>query len=96
MRELRVSPSALQELKEAIDWYASRSHLAATRFAQAVDTALTQIESSPERFPTLNEKYRYVQLERFPYFVAYRIVGNIVTVGSIRHASRGEAEFSPG
>lgn len=95
MNELRVAPAALQELKEAIDWYAARSRRAAQRFAQAIDSSLNQIESSPDRFPRLNEKYRYVQLQRFPYFIAYRINGNVVTVGSIRHTSRGDAEFAP-
>ena len=66
-----------------------------SQFAYPIDSALTQIESTPERFPRLNERYRYVQLQRFPYFVAYRIEGNVVTVGSIRHASRGDVEFSP-
>lgn len=95
MNELRVAPAALQELKEAIDWYGARSRRAAQQFAQAIDSALTQIESTPERFPRLNERYRYVQLQRFPYFVAYRIDGNVVTVGSIRHTSRGDVEFAP-
>lgn len=95
MYELRVAPIALQELKDAIDWYASRSPLAAKRFAQAIDVAMVDIEKSPLRFPSLNNRYRYVQLQRFPYFIAYRVIGNIVTIGSIRHSSRGDAEFSP-
>jgi len=95
MNELCVAPAALQELKEAIDWYATRSPRAAQRFAQAIDSALDQIEFSPERFPRLNDRYRYMQLQRFPYFIAYCINGNVVTVGSIRHTSRGDAEFAP-
>ena len=95
MIELRVAPAALQELKDAIDWYAIRSLRAAQQFARAIDDAFSQIESSPHLFPRLNERYRYVQLQRFPYFLAYRIDGNVVTVGSIRHASRGDGEFAP-
>jgi toxin ParE1/3/4 len=95
MNEFRVAPAALQELNEAIDWYGARSQRAAQRFAQAIDSALTQIESTPLRFPQLNEQYRYVQLRQFPYFIAYRVDGNVITVGSIRHTSRGTAEFAP-
>ncbi|MBL9163522.1 MAG: type II toxin-antitoxin system RelE/ParE family toxin [Planctomycetaceae bacterium] len=47
MNELRVAPAALQELKDVIDWYATRSRRAAQQFAQAIDSALTQIESTP-------------------------------------------------
>ena len=62
MYELRVAPIALQELKDAIDWYAARSPLAAKRFAQAIDEAMAEVETTPLRFPALNDRYRYVQL----------------------------------
>lgn len=95
MHKLRVLPKALEELKEAIDWYGIRNVKAAQRFAQAIDDAFAAIELNPQRFPRLNERYRYVQLQRFPYFIAYLVDDQVVTIGSVRHTSRGDAEFAP-
>ena len=71
MADLRMSPTALKELKEAINWYSRRSSQAESSFARAVDAAMNAIEANPLQFASLNSRYRYVRVQGFPYYLAY-------------------------
>jgi plasmid stabilization system protein ParE len=88
MDRLRLSATALKELKDAIDWYAARSAAAAARFAKTVDAAMDAIQAAPQTFPQLNDRYRYVQLRPFPYVMAFSIQSDVVTVHRVRHAAQ--------
>lgn len=92
MDKLRLSPIALDELKEAIDWYVARSPAAADRFAETVDAAMDAILAAPLSFPQLNERYRYVQLRPFPYIIAFGVRGDVINVVRIRHTSQRDFE----
>lgn len=71
MAELRMSPTALRELEEALQWYSKRSALAASRFASAVDATLDVVEAKPLRYAALNGNYRHARVKGFPYYLAY-------------------------
>lgn len=93
MAELRVSAPALDELEQALAWYAARNPNAASRFAQAAEAAFDAIEAHPERPPLQRGKYRCVLLDRFPYIVVYRWSGNVALVVAVRHTSRDNADL---
>jgi plasmid stabilization system protein ParE len=92
MAELRMTRAALQEIKEAIEWYSLRSETATARFAGAVDEALDLIEANPTRFPFLKDNYRYLQVVGFPYILTFVEAQDIVWIMRFRHTSRGDRE----
>jgi plasmid stabilization system protein ParE len=93
MAELRMTPRALDELVTALNWYADRSAEAESNFALAIDNALDALQSDPGRFPKLNDRYRYVRISRFPYYIAFQIIGDHVALASFRHTSQSDPEF---
>jgi toxin ParE1/3/4 len=88
MDKLRMAPKAFEDLQDAVRWYEKRSRGAADRFCRAIDAALDAIVETPRLFAKWDDDYRYVLLQRFPYYVIYRLDGDIVTVTAIRHTSR--------
>lgn len=94
MADYRFLPIALEELDHALNWYKARSPAAARRFAEHVESALSAIEKSPHRFAKWDDVHRYVWLNRFPYFIAYRVVGETPLIVAIRHTSQGDTSLA--
>lgn len=93
MPKLRVLSVAELDLADAIDWYLERSVTAADRFLAEVNDALASIEKEPERFPQWDAVHRYRLLNRFPYYVAYRIETDSVVVVAVRHSARDSTDW---
>jgi plasmid stabilization system protein ParE len=88
MDKIRILPSATEDLEAALAWYDQRSISTANRFAGEVDKAIKSIAAHPTRYPLLDDKHRYVRLNRFPYYVAYRLLTDRIQIVGIRHTSR--------
>lgn len=86
--EIAFHPAALQEARAAVDWYSSRSRLAAVAFVLELDVALAGIAEAPERWPTVSGGCRRYVLHRFPFLVIYREHRAIVEVVAVAHARR--------
>lgn len=93
MNKLRMAAKAFTDLKEAVDWYEARNLEAADRFCRAIDLALDDIVANPRLFARWDDDFRYVRLQRFPYYIIYRLDDNTVTVSAIRHTSRDNLPF---
>ena len=48
---VRLHPDAIAEAKAAYEWYAERNRSAANAFISELDDAISQIHTSPERWP---------------------------------------------
>jgi toxin ParE1/3/4 len=69
---LEIHPSALEELKLALNWYLERNETAAARFAAEVDRAMELLMAAPDRWPTGEHGSRKFVLRRFPFAIFYR------------------------
>jgi plasmid stabilization system protein ParE len=81
-------PGARRDFDESFDWYAARSTLAAIRFTNALDAALSIVATNPERFAAVDSLHRACPVRRFPFRIVYRVVENRVLVVAIAHAKR--------
>lgn len=63
---------ALEELRNARDWYDARSADVGRRFRQAVGRAVDRIAADWEALPVVLGHYRYCRLVRFPYIIVAR------------------------
>jgi toxin ParE2 len=93
MSKLRVLSPAEFDLAEAIDWYLERSVSAADRFLAEVNAAFSAIEQEPERFPQWDSSHRYRLLNRFPYYIAYRVEAEDVLIVAVRHTARESTDW---
>lgn len=89
MAEVRIGEEAEAEFIEALAWYHARSARAAENFDKAFAEALERIGQSPDQFPSCDEEgYRFAMLDRYPYSLIYRAIGETVQVVAVTHARR--------
>lgn len=86
--KLKFDGEATAELEEGIDWYAVRSPDAERAFAAAIDHSLASLLAAPQRFAEVAPGFRAVRVEKFPYQLIYRVVGEIVIVVAVAHLKR--------
>jgi plasmid stabilization system protein ParE len=86
--KLRFHDEATAELEEALDWYAVRSPNAERAFAAAIDDSLANLLAAPQRFAEVAPGFRAVRVEKFPYQLIYRVIGEIVIVVAAAHLKR--------
>ena len=91
MPPVDLLPGARRDFDESFDWYAKRSAVAASRFANAVDAAMASIVSRPRQFGQVDDNHWQCPLKRFPFRIVYRVVGEGILVVAIAHASRCRA-----
>jgi plasmid stabilization system protein ParE len=93
MTNVDVLPIAQLEFREGFRWYRERSGRAARRFALEVKAAIAAIRQDPERFPRWDDLYRFVILDKYPYYIAYQVTADGVVIVAIRHASRDQGAW---
>jgi plasmid stabilization system protein ParE len=85
---IEYHPAARLEAFDAFNWYLERSHLAAERFQEQLETAQRAIQDDPETWPVYLGNTRHYRLKRYPYIVVYRIRKDLVEVLAVAHARR--------
>ena len=87
---VRISfhPDATAELAASADWYAQRSPSAARDFCVALDIALSNIESDPERFVRIDARRRSCSVHKFPFQIVFRHDEDRVNIVAVAHAKR--------
>jgi plasmid stabilization system protein ParE len=83
-----VRPEAEQDLSDGRDWYERQREGLGGEFLTAVDEVFDHIRESPELHAAEYKRVRRTALNRFPYIVYYRLVGEVVEVIAVQHAGR--------
>lgn len=71
---IKLSPSAIEDLKEAIGWYDSRlvSGLA-QKFIEQLDATLNQLSIVPGKGSVRYKNIRCSMVNKFPYIIHYEV-----------------------
>lgn len=85
---LALSPAALEDLREAADWYDDQRPGLGDFFVSAVEASFSRIERLPKAFPESEAGVRSALVRRFPYVVLFRIEGERVDVLAVWHGHR--------
>ncbi len=90
MTELPIEfhPDAIAEAREAREWYADRSAVAATAFMAELDLAIDRISLTPDRWASYLHGTRRYLMHRFPYLVVYRTIADKLQVIALAHGRR--------
>jgi toxin ParE1/3/4 len=87
-KSVEFHEDAALEFLAAVDWYLSRNEVVASRFALQVTRAIQLIAEAPQRWPRYSRETRRLVLRRFPYFMVYRELADVIQVLAIAHARR--------
>ncbi len=88
MYDLRTHAEADIELDEALRYLSERTLWQATRFADALHTALKQIRTRPEGSHFVWREFRRYNINGFSYALIYRQQGREVFVIAVMHQKR--------
>jgi plasmid stabilization system protein ParE len=88
MKPLEYHPESQAETREAIDWYWSRSRMAALDFADELKATLADLHKAPQACPPFLHGTRRVVLSRYPYSVVFRERLHDIQIIAIAHAKR--------
>lgn len=86
--KLTVLDGALEDLDEAVEWYAEISSSLPIDIASLYKTALNEIQHKPLVSTKLRSGYRKVNLERFPYKIVFKILEEEILVVAVAHHKR--------
>ena len=85
---IELHPEAIAEARDAREWYAERSSVAADAFMGELDVAIDRICESPDRWASYLHGTRRYLMKRFPYLVVYRELEDKLQVIAVAHARR--------
>lgn len=96
-RQVRLDPAAAREIRAAVRWYEARDPAAATRFALAIDHAITAARIGMLGLvvaqPALAVPVHRILVRRFPYAIYYLSLDRAVRVLALAHQRRGAASW---
>ncbi|HBB94648.1 MAG TPA: plasmid stabilization protein [Blastocatellia bacterium] len=81
-------PEALEEYREAANWYGNREPDLALRFVSEVEDAIERILDGPERWRIIEEDVRRCLTHVFPYSILYTIESEFVLIMAVAPCAR--------
>jgi hypothetical protein len=83
------TPIALNDLKEAYEFYEAKDHDLALQFMLSVRQTVDAIEKAPLRFPKFVKNVRKAAVKKFPYSVSYIVDGDSIIVACLHQKRDG-------
>lgn len=85
---LFIRPLAEAEFENVYEWYEQQCAGLGEEFLQAAAYVLEAIQESPNRYPVIYRQTRRAVIQRFPYSIFYRVVGQDIYIVSCFHGHR--------
>jgi plasmid stabilization system protein ParE len=73
---IEIQIEALRDLRDAFDWYEQQREGLGYEFLAEIETCYQKLVVNPEHYSYLNENFRRVKANRFPYLLIYEIPTN--------------------
>ena len=93
IRRVPFDPEATEEFFEAMRWYESARPGLGWEFLGEVHRAVTLIEKHPDIGSPVRGSIRRVLLRRFPYWLYYRVEGDVLRVLACYGARRDQSDL---
>jgi toxin ParE1/3/4 len=86
--EIIIQSEAILEMQEAFEWYEDQESGLGLEFIEEIESGYLKISKHPLHYTSVNEQFRRLRINRFPYLIVYEIEGDKIIVNSVRHISR--------
>lgn len=80
--------AADKEVQRIYRTYFRESPTVAQKFMAEVQTALGEVEQSPELWPAHLHGTRFRRLSRYPHYIVYLVVNDRIKIVAVQHAAR--------
>jgi toxin ParE1/3/4 len=85
---LSLQAEAILEIQEAFEWYEEQSDGLGYQLIEEIEFCCEKILTHPERYSYINQLYRRIKTNRFPYILVFEINGDDIIINSVRHIKR--------
>ena len=86
--QVAFSPQAREEIAEAALYYEGQQSGLGSEFADEVYAFVQMVAIAPEQPRLRRRGYRRVNLDRFPYYIAYSIGTGVLLILAVGHGAR--------
>lgn len=82
---LIIQDKAILEIKDAFEWYEKQNEGLGFEFINEIESCYLSLSKHPERYSYINNLYRRIKTNRFPYIVTYEVDNDAVIIMRVRH-----------
>lgn len=94
MYRIKLLDSAYSDLKKSSNWYDLQKDGLGKLFLKQFFRTLKHIEQNPYLYAVkFFEEFRFAKLNKFPFFIVFEIIEDVVAVNAVFHTSRSPKEF---
>jgi len=94
MYRLQILEKAREDMQTSADWYNEQQDGVGERFLSEVINTFRRIENSPLHYEEkFSKKFRFANVDHFPYLVVFKIKKQNVVVNAVFHTSRNPKKF---
>jgi toxin ParE1/3/4 len=90
---LFVKAEALQDMKEAFDWYENKRTGLGTEFLNEVDEFYNRITQNPEHYQSYRNQ-RVAVMHGFPFKIVYEVERETIVVYAVYHDKRSPEKLT--
>jgi toxin ParE1/3/4 len=87
-RILEILAEAAADAREAELWYEEQSAQAATNFVIQLKRGIQKVVEAPLRWPKHNYGTRHFRLDKYPYWIVYKVTRDRIRVMAFQHCHR--------
>lgn len=85
---LVVQSEAVIDIQEAFDWYEERQVGLGYEFIEELEEGFEKLCKHPQHYTAINQTYRRLRINRFPYLIIYEIEDTRLIVNTVRNTSQ--------
>ena len=85
---IRLQVEAIADIQSAFEWYEQQKAGLGNEFLSELEVCYNKLIEHPQHYTFINEYYRRIKINRFPYMIVYELEGNEVIINAVHHTSR--------
>ncbi len=85
---LYVQSEAIFEIQAAFAWYEDQKEGLGYELLKEIEVCYQSLASNPLRYPYIDNNFRRIKTDRFPYILMYEIENTTVFVTRLRHVKQ--------
>ena len=83
--QIEFHPSAIREIRDAIQWYRDRDEQVGEEFRSLITAAEELVQRSPESWASYFHETRGFRFQKFPFVMAYVIRDDTIFIVALAH-----------
>ncbi len=83
-----IQTEAIVDLQQAFIWYEAKREELGYMLLEEIEICYQKLSEHPYNYTYINERYRRIKVNRFPYLIIYEIEEESVIINSVHHVKQ--------